>query len=147
MNTFNSLGGRLRHARREAGLKQKELADKVGASQQMITKLEGQQVANSKYLLKISQALDVPYEWLMFGKDITVKPSIQTVDHDELIKFAVDTLTEVLCSIEKIYNLKGIEPNVDLNLIERAFCTTMRGKLTGDYLTSLLTLLEESSQS
>lgn len=60
---------RLKHAMKEAGLTQKELADRAGVSQGFVSKLVTGQTQNpgSSYIRSIADVLKVPTEWLQYG--------------------------------------------------------------------------------
>jgi DNA-binding XRE family transcriptional regulator len=60
---------RLKHAMKEAGLTQKELAERAGVSQGFVSKLVTGQTQNpgSSYMRSIADVLKVPTEWLQYG--------------------------------------------------------------------------------
>lgn len=62
-----ALGSRIKEAREHRGLKQGELADAVGWSQQALSTLENRDSKKSEYSSKIAKALDVDLNWLMTG--------------------------------------------------------------------------------
>lgn len=70
MSTPHDIGTRIRAARRDHGLTQDELADKVGVSRSAVAQWEtgrtGQLTGN---LSRIAGALDVNVEYLMYGHD------------------------------------------------------------------------------
>lgn len=58
---FRKIGQRIRKVRIEQGIKQKDLARKIGISQGALTNFElGRRKISLEWLLKISRALDVP---------------------------------------------------------------------------------------
>ena len=61
------LGPRLRKRRKELGLTQTELAERVGTSQAVIQKIENGKSLRPRILEEIATALDVKPAWLMFG--------------------------------------------------------------------------------
>ena len=61
------LGPRLRKRRKELGLTQTELAERVGTSQAVIQKIENGKSLRPRILEEIASALDVKPAWLMFG--------------------------------------------------------------------------------
>ncbi len=61
------LGPRLRKRRKELGLTQTELAERVGTSQAVIQKIENGKSLRPRILEEIAAALDVKPAWLMFG--------------------------------------------------------------------------------
>jgi transcriptional regulator with XRE-family HTH domain len=63
----STLGPRLRKRRRELGLTQTELAERVGTSQAVIQKIENGKSLRPRILEQIASALDVKPAWLMFG--------------------------------------------------------------------------------
>ena len=66
-NAEPTLGPRLRKRRREMGLTQTELAERVGTSQAVIQKIENGKSLRPRILEEIAAALDVKPAWLMFG--------------------------------------------------------------------------------
>jgi len=63
-----TLAKRLRKARRERNLTQKELAALVGISQQTVQELESGESKSSNHIMKFSKALQVKAGWLQFGE-------------------------------------------------------------------------------
>lgn len=58
---FKKIGQRIRKVRLEQGIKQKDLARRIGISQGALTNFElGRRKISLEWLLKISRALDVP---------------------------------------------------------------------------------------
>ena len=67
MNESALIGTHLRKIRREAGLTQAELADRVDVSRQTINYIENGTFCPSTYLaLRLARAFDVPVERLFF---------------------------------------------------------------------------------
>ncbi len=63
---FKKLGQRIRKVRLEHGIKQKDLARKIGISQGALTNFElGRRKISLEWLLKISRALEVPVGYFM----------------------------------------------------------------------------------
>ena len=67
MGSASTLGPRLRKRRRELGLTQTELAERVGTSQAVIQKIENGKSLRPRILEEIANALEVKPAWLMFG--------------------------------------------------------------------------------
>ncbi|MEY0256209.1 helix-turn-helix domain-containing protein [Morganella morganii] len=65
--THSSFPLRLKHAMKEAGLTQKELAERAGVSQGLISKLVLGKAEESRKILAISHALNVTPDWLLYG--------------------------------------------------------------------------------
>jgi transcriptional regulator with XRE-family HTH domain len=63
-----TLGERLRRAREHAGLTQKELEEKSGVLQQMISKVENGRQETSAYVVQLAIACGVRPEWLALGQ-------------------------------------------------------------------------------
>lgn len=63
---FKKIGQRIRKVRLEHGIKQKDLARKIGISQGALTNFElGRRKISLEWLLKISRALEVPVAYFM----------------------------------------------------------------------------------
>ena len=63
---FKKIGQRIRKVRLEHGIKQKELAKKIGISQGALTNFElGRRKISLEWLLKISRALEVPVSYFV----------------------------------------------------------------------------------
>lgn len=143
-----TIGSRIKDARLKAGLSQGELGDKVGTSQQLIGKLEKDSPSSSKYYWPISKTLSVDYDWLMTGDKN--KPTSVDVDPEYIIGLSKEALVEAVNSVKKIMIRKQIDPAVldkdTTNLVMQAFEISMRGKLTGDYITTALDLSMLSSK-
>jgi|GEM_PF-593293 len=61
------LGKRLRHRRKELGLTQTELANRVGTSQAVVQKIENGKSLRPRILSDLATALEVKPAWLMYG--------------------------------------------------------------------------------
>ncbi len=64
---MNTLGKRLKLARKEKGLTQAELQKMSGVSQQMISLIESEKVESTTEVFNLSEALDVNPKWLATG--------------------------------------------------------------------------------
>jgi transcriptional regulator with XRE-family HTH domain len=63
---FKKIGQRIRKVRLEHGIKQKDLARKIGISQGALTNFElGRRKISLEWLLKISRALEMPVGYFM----------------------------------------------------------------------------------
>lgn len=62
-----NLGQRVKTAREMRGMSQSELARRVGVRAQSIQDIEARDAVRTKYLLEISDALEVRPTWLQFG--------------------------------------------------------------------------------
>jgi transcriptional regulator with XRE-family HTH domain len=63
---FRKIGQRIRKVRLEQGIKQKDLARKIGISQGALTNFElGRRKISLEWMLKISRALEVPVAYFM----------------------------------------------------------------------------------
>jgi len=65
---MNKLGSRIRAARKEAGMTQVELAQKVGIAQPTLSNLEKGNYVGTSSMIDIAIALGVRPEWLATGK-------------------------------------------------------------------------------
>ena len=63
-----SYAKRLLKAMEHGGLNQKQLAEKVGVSQQAVSKLVARDASGSRYTAQIAATLGVAPEWLATGK-------------------------------------------------------------------------------
>ena len=61
------LGLRIREARRRAGMKQTELAERVGTSQQSISAYETDQLPRLDKAIRLCEVLEVSLDWLAWG--------------------------------------------------------------------------------
>ena len=65
---FKKIGHRIRKVRLEHGIKQKDLARKIGISQGALTNFElGRRKISLEWLLKISRALEVPVGYFLLA--------------------------------------------------------------------------------
>lgn len=135
---MDTIGSRVREARKKAGLNQTELGDLVGGSQQIITKIESGEVKNTSYLDGIAKALNVSYTWLKDG--VADTSSINSADNvEEFVSTAMDALRNALTSAKAISIQQGKDPeHLDNTMLFQAFEIHLRGKLTGDYAMAAL---------
>jgi|ERR1700760_3299328 transcriptional regulator with XRE-family HTH domain len=87
MNMPHDIGTRIRAARRDRGLTQDELADKVGVSRSAVAQWEtgrtGQVTGN---LSRIAGALEVNVEYLMYGDDKRAAGEVRQGDELALLR-------------------------------------------------------------
>lgn len=87
MDNINPVGARIRTVRQDRGLTQEELASRVGVSRSAVAQWEtgraGQVTGN---LSRISAALDVNVEFLMFGDDKNAAAEIRQGDELALLR-------------------------------------------------------------
>lgn len=74
---MNTIGKRLKLARKRAGLTQVQLAEKSGVSQQMISKLEREISNATSDIVKLSRGCGVDADWLEDG-DVNTPPWLLT---------------------------------------------------------------------
>jgi SOS-response transcriptional repressor LexA len=89
---MTTLGKRLRRARKNKGLSQKALAERIGIKQQAVQRIERGDVKNSCYIVELAHALEVSSDWLVTGKEwrppITYTSELQNRYTPALIKQA-----------------------------------------------------------
>jgi transcriptional regulator with XRE-family HTH domain len=130
-----SIGSRVIKARIKLDISQKELGERVGTTQQAIQKIEAGGVSHSRYLEPIATALGVSYNWIVKG----VADPVGNVNSDEFILTATDALHDALNSFKAISFQEGVDLSaIDFNLLKMAFDVSLRGRLTGDYVTAAL---------
>lgn len=66
---MSTLASRIKQARKQAGLTQKDLAQRVGVSQPVISQLENGENLQSVHLLAIAKACGVDSDWLASGEE------------------------------------------------------------------------------
>jgi transcriptional regulator with XRE-family HTH domain len=82
--TSMTLGERLKTAREFAGLTQKDLEQKSGVLQQMISKIENGKQETSAYVVQLAVACGVRPEWLALGQGemVTAEIDKSTMTYD-----------------------------------------------------------------
>lgn len=83
---MQSIGDRVRKARKDLGLSQSELAKRLKIAQATIANLENDRNKNSKHLNQIAQILNTSYEFLRYG-DQNVKKTNDFLRGIPLISF------------------------------------------------------------
>ena len=63
-----TLGARVRQCRLALSWSQADLADRIGVKQQSVDQLESGKVSRPRYIVELSEALNVPLDWLRHGK-------------------------------------------------------------------------------
>lgn len=82
-----ALGHRVRDARKFRGVKQGELADLIGWTQQALSTLENRDSKKSSYAAQIAKALDIDIDWLMSGAGEMIKKARESKSPKNLIKY------------------------------------------------------------
>lgn len=130
-------GRRIAESRREKGLSQSELADMVNTTQQTIGNIE-KNSPSSKYYLPISEALGVPYEWIVKG-ETSITPKQDGKDAEFYIRISEEAFDQAITSFKALSMQRGDDVACfDFDLLKSAFKISMRGKVTGDYVTASL---------
>lgn len=130
-----TIGSRIASARRKMDLSQLALGEKVGTTQQAIQKIESGDIAHSRYLEPIAVALGVSYNWVVKG----VASPGSAADSEEYVISANEALNDAINSFKAISVQKGVDMSgFDFKLLKTAFDVSLRGKLTGDYVTAAL---------
>ena len=86
---MDDMPDRFTKARKEAGLSQVLLAERLHVSQQSIEKLENGHVKKPKYLKEAADILGVRYDWLLNGEGPMKN------NHDEWVKEQIQKLQEL----------------------------------------------------
>lgn len=130
-------GRRVAEVRKERGLSQKDLADKIGTTQQTITNIETKS-PSSRYYIAISEVLNVPYEWIMKG-ETTITPKNKDKGDEYYIRVSEEAFDQAVTSFKALSLQRGDDlSGIDFDLLKSAFSISVRGKLTGDYITASL---------
>lgn len=79
MPKLNTFAARLKHARREAKLTQKQLADRIGVSQAIISQLETGQYDKTVYTAQLAHACNVPAQWLATGENVHERTNLNKI--------------------------------------------------------------------
>lgn len=96
------IGKQLRRARENLGWSQYKLGNKAGVNQSTIHRIESGQYKGTKYLLELSDALDVSVEWLTDEKNARSKNDI---DKKYLLE-QLDILQKRIAILESRLNSK-----------------------------------------
>jgi transcriptional regulator with XRE-family HTH domain len=64
---MNTLGKRLKAARKNKGFTQQELEKRSGVSQQLISRIESEKIDNTTEVFNLAEVLDVNAKWLATG--------------------------------------------------------------------------------
>ncbi|ROT45031.1 helix-turn-helix domain-containing protein [Pusillimonas sp. NJUB218] len=81
MQTF---GSRLKDARKKAGLSQKEVANRIGTKQPLISELENDEYQTSGFTPRLAHLYKVNARWLAEGKGPRDASAIELLDDVEL---------------------------------------------------------------
>lgn len=135
----SNIGTRLAEARKQSDHTQKTLAEAVGATQQIITKIETGDVLNSKYFMPICEELGISYSWLVKGKEES--DCAESENPDKFINVALLAADEALkATVALTASRGGVSGKFDYEMFKSAFEVSLRGRLTGDYVTAALKL-------
>lgn len=148
----SSTGERVKKAREDAGLSQSHLGEAVGASQQVIAKIESGGVRNSSFLPKIAEVLGTTYDFLRYGTtpdtSSNVSNTSKSTSEEEFITTALDALNDAIISVRAYRVGKGDEnPLPEKELLSKAFEIALRGRITGDYLSVILKDSEDNAHT
>ncbi len=87
--TMKEIGKRIRALREQRGIKAKELAEAIGASQGNISDWENDKkksTPTAKSLIAIASFFDVSLDWLMTGEEYSIKQESLSSDENELLQ-------------------------------------------------------------
>lgn len=143
---MSSISTRVTQARNKKGWSQGKLGEAVGTSQQQIANIENGTTKNSKYFLPIAKVLGLSYDWLLYGDDKPTLTPTEIKDNEDMITVAVDALGRAISSMKVINQKSGKDPlTLDEELLKRAFEISMKGSLSGDFVTSALEMERQDS--
>lgn len=142
---MSTIGSRVRTARRQAKMSQAQLGEASGFSQQMITKIESDLVKKPSGLEEIAEATGVSYFYLKTGAANPYMDSPAS-DSESYVLTAKDALNEAIKSMKAINKQSRVNANLlDVDILQKAFEISFRGKLSGDYLTAALSMVEATN--
>ena len=124
----NGIGSRIRKIRKEAGLRQRELAVLLGTSQSAIFKHERGAIPEPKRLLKLAKIGNTTIEWILTGKHwdngstekdrldpeiLSIAKALTYLDDEKrkIYRDAIEILEETMAALEKKLNEKIEEAN------------------------------------
>jgi len=100
-----TLGSRLKFSRKQRAMTQKELSEKSGVSQQLISRIESEKIDNTTEIFSLSEALGVSARWLSKGEgEMTeASKSSDSLTHEakELAKAFQDLLPKQKTAIQQ----------------------------------------------
>lgn len=115
---FNVDGNRIREARKNLGLSQQAVADKIGVSKVTICWYEsGERTPSLEKFLKLAEALNLSLDELV-GQEINVVAEDETDYHIKLNKKDIEIIT-ILKEKSEIYKKLYTDPKRTIELIER----------------------------
>ena len=100
---MDKISERIKHSRTTIGLKQKEVADALGVSINLVSKWElGQAHPRERHLQKLADALQISKVFLMFGQEyfddegLTLDQKIEqlTIPNQQLLKRFIELLID-----------------------------------------------------
>lgn len=135
-----TLGTRVKNARDALGLRQEQLAELTGVSQQAINKIESGTTKKPSCINALSKALGVSVDYLESGSASASRDN-PTLEAESYMLTAKAALLESIASMRAINKGRSKPDNeLDQPLLMQAFEISLRAKLTGDYLTAALEL-------
>jgi transcriptional regulator with XRE-family HTH domain len=119
----NSTGSRIRKIRKEAGLRQREMAKLLGTSQSAVYKHEKGVIPEPRRLLKLAKIGDTTVEWILTGRHwengstdkkrldtdlLSLAKALKNLEDDKrkIYRDAIGILEEAMAALEKKLNMK-----------------------------------------
>jgi len=82
---MTTLGSRLKLSRKQRAMTQKDLSEKSGVSQQLISRVESEKIDNTTEFLSLAEALGVSAKWLSKGEgEMTGEDTVASNSADAL---------------------------------------------------------------
>lgn len=108
---LETVGSRLKKARKYAGLTQVELAKKSGSKQGAISDLEGGRNESSTKLVEMAQAMGVSADWLATGKGEMI-PSIENPKPNIDLPASSPSVVDLITNIKDMESKGELTPQV-----------------------------------
>jgi transcriptional regulator with XRE-family HTH domain len=114
---MNTLGKRLKAARKNKGMMQRELELKSGVSQQLISKIENEKIDSTTEVFALSEALGISARWLSTGNGEMIEEHGQVQDAAQ----ATDGLTDEAVMFARAFQELPPEQRAVLQQTAQAF--------------------------
>lgn len=107
---MNTLGKRLKLARKNKGFTQQELEKLSGVSQQLISKIESEKIESTTEVFNLAEALDVNAKWLATGNgEMTLESSSTPTGEFSREDLNILNMLKGVTSIQKKHTTELIE--------------------------------------
>ncbi|MFR8387403.1 MAG: helix-turn-helix domain-containing protein [Lachnospirales bacterium] len=128
-----NLGERIKKVREEKGIKQKDLADKIGISYVMLSQYErGVRTPKYEMIDKIAKSLDIDPFYLMYGEN---DPMLSVTNFVKEFNNSTELINQKIDMVLKAFDINNIKYEISKQTHNKGYILEIKVFLNGEFFT------------